>query len=101
MTALPMPTQIARLIPVFDEIEIRCFNPTPKLGTRVKLTYEVGKKRTITVPYDYEVGDYITQALAILIAAGVQPTCTVTREKHVSVIVPQTTRTVLHNFFAK
>lgn len=101
MTALPIPTQIARLIPVYDEIEVRCFNPTPKLGTRVKLTYEVGKKRTITVPYDFEVGDYIVQAMAILIAAGIQPTCTVTRDKHVSVIVSQTTRTALHNLFAK
>ena len=101
MTALPIPLEIARLVPAYDEIEIRCFNPTPKLGSRVKLTYEVGKKRTITVPYDFEVGDYITQALAILIAAGVQPTCTVHRYKYVSVIVPQTTRTALHNFFAK
>lgn len=101
MTALPIPLEIARLVPVYDEIEIRCFNPTLKLGSRVKLTYEVGKKRTITVPYDFEVGDYITQALAILIAAGIQPTCTVARDKYISVIVPQTTRTALHNLFSK
>ena len=101
MTALPIPTAIARLIPVYDEIEVRCFNPTPKLGSRVKLTYAVGKKRTITLPYDCQTGDYTTQALSILIAAGAQPTCTVAREKYVSVIVPQTTRTVLHNLFSK
>ena len=101
MTALPIPTSIARLIPVYDEIEIRCFNPTPKLGSRVKLTYEVGKKRTITVPYDFEVGDYITQGLSLLISAGAQPICMVQRNGYAVAILPQTTRTVLHTLFSK
>ena len=101
MTALPIPTSIARLIPVYDEVEIRCYNPTIKLGCRVKLVYNNGKKRTINLPYDCEVGDYITQGLSVLIGVGAQPLCTVQRDGYAVAILPQTTRTVLHTLFTK
>lgn len=101
MTALPIPTQIARGLPTYDEVEIRCFNPTLKLGCRVKLVYSNGKKRTINLPYDCDIGDYITQGLSILIGAGAQPICTVQRDGYAVAILPQTTRTVLHNLFSK
>jgi hypothetical protein len=96
-----MPTSIARLIPVYDEVEIRCFNPTLKLGCRVKLVYSNGKKRTINLPYDLDVGDYVTQGLSILIGAGAQPTCIVQRNGCAVAILPQTARTVLHQLFSK
>ena len=101
MTALPMPTSIARLMPVYDEVEIRAYKPTRKLGCRVKLVYNNGKKRTINLPYDVDIGDYITQGLSLLIGAGAQPTCIVQRDGYAAAILPQTTRTVLHQLFSK
>jgi hypothetical protein len=101
MTALPIPISIARLVPVYDEVEIRAYNPTIKLNCRVKLVYNNGKKRTINLPYDLDVGDYITQGLSVLIGAGAQPICTVQRDGYAVAILPQTTRTVLHTLFSK
>jgi hypothetical protein len=62
--------RIARAVPQFDEVDIRFLEATKKRPDRVKLTYKA-RRKTLTVPYSNEIGDFEVQAMAELIERGV------------------------------
>ena len=62
--------KLAREVPRFDEVDVRFLEATKKRPDRVKLTYKA-RRKTLTVPYSTEIGDFEVQAMAELIERGV------------------------------
>lgn len=91
--------KLARQVPRFDEIEVRFLGATKKRPDRVKLTYKA-RRKTLTVSYLTEIGDFEVQAMAELIERGVDIASIYTPPKGPSRLsVGQKNRPVLAQIF--
>jgi len=91
--------EVATKIPKHDEIEVRYLPSTAKRGDRVKLSYKA-RGRSLTLPYDENIGNFERQAIATLLEHGVNVASFHTPDEGPTTLsISQTSRAVLATVF--
>jgi len=91
--------EVASKTPKHDEIEVRYLPSTAKRGDRVKMSYKA-RGRSLTLPYDENIGNFERQAIATLLEQGVSAASFHTPDEGPSTLsTPQASRGVLATVF--